>query len=166
MDVSTEAIELARERAQRLEVGGLRFTVQDAENLEGFEDGVFDAVFSLSCLRYLRDPSKAMGEGYRVAKPGGRFVVDFPNKSSPWFSLVKPLFGIKLHIHDNRFSGQEVADFMVDAGFTDVRTTKLLFTPRKLPGPLLPVFKIIDRVCERIPGAKELAGIVMCVGTK
>lgn len=33
VDVSTEAIELARERVQRLEVGGLRFTVQDAENL-------------------------------------------------------------------------------------------------------------------------------------
>ena len=55
---------------------------------------------------------------------------------------------------------------MNEAGFRDVRCRYLLFTSKRVPDPLLPLFQIADAIGERTPGIKELSGIIMASGAK
>lgn len=45
-----------------------------AESLP-FEDAAFDLVVSNSVLHFVREPNRALGEMYRVVRPGGRIAV-------------------------------------------------------------------------------------------
>ena len=53
---------------------GITFVEADAMNLP-FADNEFDAVTISFGLRNIEDPKKALGEMFRVLKPGGRLVV-------------------------------------------------------------------------------------------
>ncbi|KAA1054037.1 class I SAM-dependent methyltransferase [Azospirillum argentinense] len=49
-----------------------------------FEDGSFDAVYSVSCLEHTQDPEAVLAEVVRVLKPNGVAVLNFPNYGSWW----------------------------------------------------------------------------------
>ncbi len=166
VDLSPESIDLVRRRAEYHHVENLRLQQADAEDLSVLQSNQFDAAFSFSVLRYVPHPEKGVKEIHRVLKPGARAVIDFPNKYSPWFGPMKKILGIKSHIHDKLFSAGEVVDMMKQAGFTDIQATHLLFTTRRLPVRLLPLFKVVDRVLEAIPGVRNLAAIIMVSGRK
>lgn len=99
-------------------------------------------------------------------RPGGIAIIDFPNRKSPWHSWLKPLMGIAPHIHDRLYMINEAADLFEKAGFTIEHTVCFLFTSRRLPSPLLPVFIIADFVLERLPLINRFAGIIMIKGVK
>ena len=166
VDLSPGCVQLAQRRADHYKVSNVSFRQADAENLSLFDNDSFDVAFSFSALRYVPDPNKAIREIHRTLKPGGIAVFDFPNKYCPWFGPVKKLFGIRKHIHDRLFSAREVADMMAAAGYAEIKTRHLLFTTRRLPDSLLPLFKIIDAVLERIPLINRLAAIIMVKGRK
>jgi ubiquinone/menaquinone biosynthesis C-methylase UbiE len=73
IDISSAMLAQARarsgSRADRIE-----YRLMDAEALQ-LEDGTFDAVVSLFALLHLPDPRRAVGEMYRVLRPGGWAVV-------------------------------------------------------------------------------------------
>jgi len=166
VDLSERTLEMAKKRAQHHGLTNINFIKADAEDLHVIRDNTFDAVFSFSCLRYLPDPSKALTEIYRVLRPSGKIIADFPNKYSPWFNIIKPAMGIKPHMHDRLYSAPEVKRLVSSAGFKAVKTAKILFTPRKAPSSLLPFFKFMDFAGERIYGLRELAAIILCRGEK
>lgn len=166
IDLSNKAIEIAKRRADYYGISNINFMKGDAEALDNIENNVFDAVFSFSCLRYLSDPTKALSEIYRVLKPSGKIVADFPNKFSPWFNLIKPIIGVKPHVHDNLYSTFQVKSFVSSARYKSIKTKKILFTPRRIPSGLLPFFKITDILGERIYGFREFATIIFCYGEK
>ena len=63
-------IEMARERAKKLNLEDIAtFRVADAKNLP-FEDNTFDVVFA-QFVTVLLDKEKALAEFMRVLKPGG-----------------------------------------------------------------------------------------------
>ncbi len=164
-DLSPESIRLAQERLARSKTEGLRFVNSDAEDLGQFPDNYFDGVLSFSTLRYVPDLFRACAEISRVLKPGGRAVVDFPNRWCPWFYL-KPWLGSERHPHDRWFTPAEVARVLEGAGLRTIGIRRILFTPTVLPGGLLPVFKVIDAVGERIPLVRNTAGIIIAVAQK
>jgi SAM-dependent methyltransferase len=51
-----------------------------------FEDAAFDFVVSTDVLEHVQDVSKAMDEVWRVLKPGGRFLLAFPQFLNPYES--------------------------------------------------------------------------------
>jgi ubiquinone/menaquinone biosynthesis C-methylase UbiE len=165
LDISDEAVAKANKIANHNKIKEANFVQGDVENMK-FPDNSFDCVFSFSAFRYLPDLNRALREVYRVLKPGGVAVIDFPNKYCPWFKHLKTKFGVNIHIHDHHYGGREVKSFFENANFKKVEYKKILFTPTETPSYLLPFFKIIDFVGEKTPLFKEMAGIIMCKGIK
>lgn len=82
VDVSPAMLERAREKAR---ARGLAVSWQraDARQLP-FADESFDAVLSVTALEFIPDPASALGEAYRVLKPGGRLVLGVLGRDSAW----------------------------------------------------------------------------------
>jgi len=145
-------------------VSAATFVSGDAEDLGQFPEGRFDGVVSFSTLRYVPDLPKALREIRRVLKAGGAAVLDFPNRWCPWFYL-KPWLGSERHPYDHWFSAPEVRRLLEEAGFCDIRLRHLLFTPTVAPDPLVGLFAGFDRIGERLPLVRRLAGIIMAAAT-
>jgi demethylmenaquinone methyltransferase/2-methoxy-6-polyprenyl-1,4-benzoquinol methylase len=72
-DINPAMLEVGRNRAvDRGLLKGLTWTTGDAENLP-FPDRSFDGYTIAFGLRNVTDIDKALGEAWRVLKPGGRF---------------------------------------------------------------------------------------------
>ncbi len=75
LDISPNMIAEARKKYP-----GKHLSTGDATRLP-FPDAIFDAVFSLHFIMHL-DPDQTravLDEVYRVLRPGGRFILDFPS---------------------------------------------------------------------------------------
>ena len=165
VDISPRSIEIARELAVSLgHEDEITYLQGDFERLACLEDDSQEGLISFSCIRYVPDPLAGLRQARRVVQPGGRVVVDFPNRYCPWFKYLKTKFGVNVHFEDRHFSAREVRDMFSEAGLEDVRFRKILFTPTITPKPLLPVFKVLDIVGERLPLLKETAAMIMCSG--
>ena len=81
IDISADQIDAARERC----AGFAWVQCQIGNLLElPYQDGEFDAVYSVQVLEYVGDLGKAFREIHRVLRDGGRFV----NISTNWSSCV------------------------------------------------------------------------------
>lgn len=90
--IGIDLTDFAVAQAKRnLAVRNLKGTVikMDAQQMN-FEDESFDFVNAWGCLMHMPDTEKAIGEIYRVLKPGGKVLAYMYNKSSwPfWFNLI------------------------------------------------------------------------------
>jgi ubiquinone/menaquinone biosynthesis C-methylase UbiE len=166
LDLSPECIHTATHQAGQMGLSNIDFVVGDAEALSQFENNTFDGAISFSALRYVPNPDKAIQAIYRVLAPGGRAVVDFPNKRSPWFKILKPLLTGETHIHDHQYTTRQVKRMLKTAGFQDVHLRRILYTPKSIPDWILPIMKVIDFIGERTPILKLYASIVMGSGNK
>lgn len=64
-------------------LGGVRPTaIARAEELP-FRPASFDTVLGMSVITYLPEPSRLIEEAWRVLKPGGTLVLDFPQQLPP-----------------------------------------------------------------------------------
>ena len=160
LDFSENCVAAARQRIPPKDAAGIRFIQGDAEDLGLFDDGSFDGVLSLSTLRYVPHLSKALKEIHRVLRPGGRAVLDFPNRWCPWFYL-KPWLGSERHPYDHWFMAKDLQKELKKTGLQPYAIQRMLFTPTVAPDKLLWIFKGVDWCGERIPGIKNLAGIIM-----
>ena len=166
VDLSPKSIDAARAKASILGVSDTSFVMSDAETLSEIPENSADGVVSFSTLRYVPDLRRALLAIRRVLKPTGVAVLDFPNRFCPWFKLLKTHFGVERHIHDHYYSTQEIVTMMRHTGFVDIVARRILFTTYVLPAPLLPLFRAIDWVGERMPGINQTAGIIMVRGRK
>ena len=166
MDISPRSVQLAEKRLQSYGITHVRFSVDDAEFLNAYPDNSFDFVLSFSTLRFCPEPERAMVAIKTKLRPGGTAIIDFPNKNSPWHSLLKPVMGIEPHIHDRLYTVRDAIDLFEKAGFNVERAVCFLFTSRRLPAFLLPIFVIVDFLLERLPYFRRFAGIIMIKGVK
>lgn len=81
VDLTPQAVELARERFALLGVNG-RFEVANAENGLPFPDGAFDHVYSFGVIHHSPKPERIVAELHRVLKDGGTFTVMLYNRTS------------------------------------------------------------------------------------
>ena len=80
VDLTDAAVRLCVARFQQERLAG-DFCVGNAEELP-FGDGAFDCVCSMGVLHHTPDTPRAVGEVWRVLKPGGRFIGMFYHRDS------------------------------------------------------------------------------------
>ncbi|MCW4050681.1 MAG: class I SAM-dependent methyltransferase [Candidatus Bathyarchaeota archaeon] len=71
VDLSPEMVDKAQMNAESLGVKGIEFRVGDAESLP-YGDDMFDLAICNMSFQFITDKPAALGEMYRVLKPGGR----------------------------------------------------------------------------------------------
>lgn len=78
VDLSENLLSLARKRLQGR--SGFEVLFGDAEHLS-FADNTFDGIVCTEVIEHVLHPDVVLAEIYRVAKPGARIVLTFPNES-------------------------------------------------------------------------------------
>ena len=109
--------------------GNGEFLQQDVRELE-FEDEAFDKVLARMVLHHVTDGiEKAVGECYRVLKPGGIMVVgegtppiaengqyDMQDEITAWYTEVFRIKEDRLTLYEH-----DIVDLMAGAGFREIR---------------------------------------------
>lgn len=92
LDLSSQNVELARQKARELGVEIATFVHGNALDLSRFADSAFDAVLLMGPLYHLVEPSDrdlAIREALRVLAPDGLFFASFINRYSVYIDLLK-----------------------------------------------------------------------------
>src|SRR2546430_6905197 len=91
MEVSADALRLAREHVEASGPGGVDFVVADVHALD-LPDGGFDVVHAHQVLQHLADPVRALTEMRRVCRPGGLVATrDSDYAGFTWFPRIPAL---------------------------------------------------------------------------
>ena len=90
-DISEGMMQVAREKCRRRGITNIRFEKEDCTALS-YPDDSFDALTSSFGVRNFQELEKALGEMYRVLRPGGHLVI--LELSSPTRFPMKQLFPV------------------------------------------------------------------------
>lgn len=88
IDLAPNAVSVANNYLARLGLPG-EAQVENAERLS-FEDEAFDAAYSCGVLQHTPDIHRAIGEIWRVLRPGGAILIILYHRYS-WFNLLRRL---------------------------------------------------------------------------
>jgi Methylase involved in ubiquinone/menaquinone biosynthesis len=156
-DISMDLLHVARNAVGSPHV---KFSLSNAYALS-FADRTFDTVIGSSVLHHL-DVDKALREFFRVLRPGGTIACTEPNMLNPQIMLQKNVPFIKKAMGDSpdetAFFAWQLKRMLAAYGFTGNSITPFDFLHPKIPALLLPVFKPLCAVIERIPVVREIAG--------
>lgn len=118
LDASQLHIDMARQRlADRIAAGTAEVALGDAGALP-WPDGRFAVVTSFNCLKFVREPARALSEIHRVLKPGGRAVLTISDRlRNAKASGTQDAWG------QWRWSEADARRLMAEAGFVDVSSS-------------------------------------------
>ena len=169
IDISDEAIGVARKTAAQCGASNCAFVVMDAENM-AFPDASFDLVFGRGILHHL-DLDKCYGEIARVLRPGGHAVFLEPLGHNPALNLIRKLTPQlrtpdehPLLMRDLKAAQKWFPE--LECEFHGL-TTPLATPFQKFPvgRPLMKMFEAADSVLLRIPLIRQNAWtVLLCAG--
>jgi len=110
VDTSPRMVEVARQQAKRQGVKNLDYRLGDMEELP-IDDASVDLVFFSQSLHHALHPERAVAEGWRILKPGGRIAI---------LDLAKHRFEKARELYADEwlgFSEVELESAMEKAGF-------------------------------------------------
>ncbi|MEU6019806.1 methyltransferase domain-containing protein [Micromonospora sp. NPDC047134] len=130
VEITDEALQLARTEAGARGQGNIDFAVADVHALD-LPDDTFDVVHAHQVLQHVADPIQALREMRRVCRPGGIVAArDSDYAAFTWFPRVPALDDwLALYQQAARANGGEpdagrrLLSWANAAGFTDVRAT-------------------------------------------
>lgn len=119
VDSAEGSVEIGRRRCSGLD--NVCFTLGDAYDLP-YDDGTFDSAMSSQVFEYLDNVPKALGEMFRVLKPGGRVLIHGTGWGALlWHSSDPDRMSRILKIWDSHLADPRMPETMVkrlhDAGF-------------------------------------------------
>ncbi|MFH1043624.1 MAG: methyltransferase domain-containing protein [Pseudomonadota bacterium] len=130
VDMSESQVRNGMRRAARRALRNVSFRQGNAYALP-FADASFDVVFSHALLEHLSDPGKALREFRRVLKPEGLLGACTPDWSGFLYSpatralldAIKAYVELQARNGGDANIGHKLRDYLVAAGFEDVRST-------------------------------------------
>lgn len=157
IDISPDLLEEARLNCP---FPNVTFETQNAYALT-YPDNAFDSVVGSSVLHHL-EIDEGLRQIYRVLRPGGLIVFTEPNMLNPQIAVQKNVPAVKRRVGD---SPDETAFFrwslrrrLERAGFHQVRVTPFDFLHPKTPQAWISLIQKLDRLAERLPLIREIAG--------
>lgn len=142
-DSSPNMLKTVAQRAERLDLGNMRFEVCRMEALP-FEDRTFDAITCRFGVMHASDPLTALKEAHRVLKPGKKaaFMIHGSPESNTLWTTVHVAAPKLLQIDDSKrvehhfkFSeGDELAGLLRTAGFDAIGEEQLCRTEVRRDG--------------------------------
>jgi SAM-dependent methyltransferase len=112
--------------------GGLRGVVADVRALP-FRDGSFDGVYSMGTVEHFDETEQAMGETFRIVRPGGRVIMGVPNRHDPFLRplMVAVLYRLGLYGYgfEKSYSRKTLHQMLERCGFVIRDETSILFIP-------------------------------------
>ena len=158
LDLSADLLSKARKR-----LAGAVNVVLHRGNAEHMPYGAsaFDTVYGSSVLHHL-DLDRALGEVFRVLRPGGRCVFTEPNILNPQVAvmfhlgLTKRYFGVSPD--EMAFSRFRALRALRAAGFAEAVVEPVDFLHPATPEALCDAVDRIGRVVERLPLLREITG--------
>ena len=98
-----------------------------------FRTGSVDVVYSMGTIEHFDDTEGAVGEIFRVLRPGGRAIIGVPNRRDPFLRplLVVVLYYLGLYGYgfEKSYSRPALRRMLERAGFEVVDETGILFIP-------------------------------------
>jgi len=165
IDISDELLTVAREKSCK---PNIQYLLQDIHTLN-FKDDSFDAVIGSSILHH-SEVEKALGEIYRVLKPGRYIAFTEPNMLNPQIMFQKNIPFIKKMLGD---SPDETAFFrwglkrrLRKSGFTNITIIPFDFLHPLTPKFLIKIISRIGNTLERMPLLREIAGSLFITAEK
>jgi ubiquinone/menaquinone biosynthesis C-methylase UbiE len=135
VDPSPLMLEVARSKAQAMNVQNVRFALQGAYDLD-FPDKTFDAVILSHVLHIIERPDSALAEAGRVLKSGGLIIA--PTYCHGQNLLARSLSFLSRKVLKqpvyHRFTAQDLTKLVLSKGF-DLLSCELI--PDKIPVALV-----------------------------
>lgn len=162
LDMTEEMVYLAKQNAQKLGFGNMRFILGEIEDMPVASDSI-DAILSNCVLNLVPDKRKAFAEMYRVLKSGGRFTVSDIVLNGELPENIKTAAVMYAGCVAGALRKEDYIEGIAAAGFKDVeiRTSK----PITLPDEFLSRFVSGDEF-ERMKSEKALIESVTIFGRK
>ena len=165
VDVSEPLLEHARRQLTARQVS---FQQHDAEALP-HAAGSFDVVLGSSVLHHL-DLSLALGEAFRVLRPGGRFAFAEPNYLNPQIAAERLIPPVRRWVgaspEETAFVRWPLTRRLERMGFTDVAITPFDFLHPAVPAGAVRFVSRFGKAIERWPVLREIAGSLLIQATK
>lgn len=125
-DISSEMIEIAREKALKTGIANVNFVVGTPDDSD-LPDEAFDAVLGFSVLHLVPDLNATLRSAHRLLKPGGTFISKTPclREMNGLLRFVVPAMQLVGKAPSVLFlSSQELEDKIEAAGFTIVERAR------------------------------------------
>jgi SAM-dependent methyltransferase len=108
-DLSAVGVRMGRAHAEQRAMPRLSWAVADIQTVP-FASGSFDTVFSCETIEHVPSPRSAIGELFRVLRPGGRLYLTCPN-----YTGLMGAYRIYLRLSGRRFTedGQPINRFLL-----------------------------------------------------
>jgi ubiquinone/menaquinone biosynthesis C-methylase UbiE len=133
VDISVEMIRQGKDDLARAGFPDVELQVGDATHLN-FPPCVFDGVLCSEVIEHIPDAAAAIGEIYRVLRPGGRLVLSTPNRAS-WYGFDRYVVWTRIlrrkwnHPFDRWRTMRELTTLLDDQGFAVGVTRTVCYVP-------------------------------------
>jgi ubiquinone/menaquinone biosynthesis C-methylase UbiE len=165
-DISPKCIQIAKERFNNYK--NVHFEVADVSNMQ-IASETFDAVIGNSILHHL-PVEEALGECFRVLKPGGIICFSEPNMMNPQIALEKNIRFIGKMLQNTEdetaFFRWQLASILKKVGFKNVSVKPFDFLHPIVPTPLIKTIDTIGKLFEKLPLLKEISGSLLIYASK
>lgn len=149
-----------------------------------FPDGTFDAVYSMGTIEHFAESSAAVGELFRVLRPGGRAIIGVPNRHDPFLRplMVDILWRLGLYDYgfEKSFSRKNLRRMLAGEGFSVIADDAILFIPGWLRiadliahtrcRPLLPLtragVRLFTWLDAHVPFVRRYGYLVVAIGDR
>jgi len=160
VDISPQMLSVAKKHALLIDNNKLKFILDDAETLKKIPSNSFDVVFFIGLIEHLVNPKACLKNCRRILKQDGVLIGFTPNRYSPWYGIIGPLFRASTtHLtSDKHYSAKEIRNMLSHVGYKKQLIKYWGFIPGgDIPDFLFKILKPIEIIAEISP-LRFLAG--------